>query len=246
MGSRSVTAPADLASHFHWNGDVFADGQIIDTVTPRHARSVVNDPKLRVEPVWDPTSHPAAWRAVWQYSSRRARRDQRTLAAQEARARAVIDGSKPVKATRFVKVDGKDRSLDEASLERARSLVGLKGYVTNLPVTVMPAGEVIAHYHELWHVEQSFRMSKTDLRARPIFHHTRDAIEAHLTIVFAALAVARAVQEQTGLAIGNVVKQLRPLRSATVAINGATQTFPPQIPGSQAEILAQLGVGPTH
>ena len=42
----------------------------------------------------------------------------------------------------------------------------------------MPAAEVIAKYHDLWHVEQSFRMCKTDLRARPIFHHTRDAIEA--------------------------------------------------------------------
>ena len=58
----------------------------------------------------------------------------------------------------------------------------------------MPAGEVIASYHDLWHVEQSFRMSKTDLRARPMFHRTRDAIEAHLTIVFTALAVARDVQ----------------------------------------------------
>ncbi|HET7474671.1 MAG TPA: hypothetical protein VFJ97_01440 [Dermatophilaceae bacterium] len=46
----------------------------------------------------------------------------------------------------------------------------------------MPASEVIESYHDLWHVEQSFRMSKTDLRARPMFHHTRDAIEAHLTI----------------------------------------------------------------
>lgn len=55
----------------------------------------------------------------------------------------------------------------------------------------MSAGEVIASYHDLWQVEASFRMSKTDLRARPIFHHTRDAIEAHLTIVFAALAMAR-------------------------------------------------------
>ena len=51
----------------------------------------------------------------------------------------------------------------------------------------MPPGEVIASYHDLWHVEQSFRMSKTDLRARPMFARTRDAIEAHLTIVFAAV-----------------------------------------------------------
>ena len=76
-------------------------------------------------------------------------------------------------------------------------LVGLKGYVTNLPVSVMDPGEVIGKYHELWHVEQSFRMSKTDLRARPIFHRTRDAIEAHLTVVFTALSVSPVVQERS-------------------------------------------------
>jgi transposase len=101
----------------------------------------------------------------------------------------------------------------------------------------MAAGEVIGSYHDLWHVEQSFRMSKTDLRARPMFHRTRDAIEAHLTIVFTALAVSRTVQNRTGLAVANVIKQLRPLRSATIAINGTTQTFAPAIPAEQQAIL---------
>jgi len=105
----------------------------------------------------------------------------------------------------------------------------------------MDSRDIIAKYHDLWHVEQSFRMSKTDLRARPMFHRTRDAIEAHLTIVFAALAVAREVQDRTGLAIGNVVKQLRPLRTSTIVINGATESFPPQIPATQQKILADLG-----
>ncbi len=118
----------------------------------------------------------------------------------------------------------------------------MKGYVTNLDATVMPAAEVIAKYHDLWHVERSFRMSKTDLEARPMFHHTRDAIEAHLTIVFTALAVAHAIQERSRLAIANVVKQLRPLRSATITINGASQTFPPEIPEPQRKILADLGI----
>lgn len=104
----------------------------------------------------------------------------------------------------------------------------------------MDPGEVISKYHDLWHVEQSFRMSKTDLRARPIFHRTKDSIEAHLTIVFAALAVSRLVQERTGLAIGNVVKKLRPLRSATIAINGARHTFPPQVEPEIREILDRI------
>lgn len=49
-------------------------------------------------------------------------------------------------------------------------------------------------------------MSKSDLRARPIFHHTKDAIEAHLTIVFAALAISRRLQDQTGMSIKKVVR----------------------------------------
>ncbi len=210
VGSRMTKAPGDLESYFHWNGDVFTDGQIIDTVTPRHGNNTVNDCNKRAEPVWDPEAHPGAWRAVWAYSAKRARRDQKTLAAQEARARAIVDGTRQAKAARFVKVRGDDRTIDEASLARAQSLVGLKGYVTNVPVTVMPATEVIAKYHDLWHVEKSFQMSKSDLEAQPMFNRMRDAIEAHLTIVFAALAVSHAIQSRTGVSIAKVVKQYGP------------------------------------
>jgi hypothetical protein len=242
VGSRAVKAPIDLASHFHWNGDVFTDGQIIDTVTPRHAKTAVNDTNKRAEPVWNPDEHSGAWRAIWAYSAKRARRDQKTLHAQEARAKAVVNGERAAKSARFVKTVAGGRTLDEASLARAQSLVGLKGYVTNLDVRVMAGAEVIGKYHDLWHVERSFRMSKTDLEARPMFHRTREAIEAHLTIVFTALAVAHCIQERSGLAIANVIKQLRPLRSATIVINGANQTFPPQIPEPQRKILADLGI----
>ena len=174
---------------------------------------------------------------MWAYSTKRAVRDAKTLTLQENRAKAVIAGEKTARTPRFVTVKNGTPTLDEANLARARRLVGLKGYVTNIPVSVMSAPEVIGSYHELWHVEASFRMSKTDLRARPIFHHTREAIEAHLTIVFTALAVSREVQARTGLAIANVVKQLRPLRSATIAINGAEQIFLPVIPPRQQGIL---------
>lgn len=242
VGSRAVKAPIDLASHFHWHGDVFADGQVIDTVTPRHGNARINDTNKRAEPVWDPQQHTGAWRAVWAYSAKRARRDQKTLHAQEARAKAVVNGERTAKSTRFVKISAGARVLDAASLARAQSLVGLKGYVTNIAAEVMPAGEVIAKYHDLWHIEKAFRMSKTDLAARPMFHRTRDAIEAHLTIVFTALALAHCIQERSGLSIAKVVKQLRPLRSATITINGATQTFPPEITEPHRQLLHDLGI----
>jgi hypothetical protein len=242
VGSRQVKAPGDLATHFHWHGDAFTDGQLVDTITPRSTRSAGSSkPRpVRAEPVWDPEQHPGSWRAVWQYSRKRAVRDGKTLTAQENRARAVIDGDKPVKATRFVKTTPGGRSLDEKALERARRLVGLKGYVTNIDAATMSPSEVIGKYHDLWHVEQSFRMSKTDLQARPMFHHTRDAIEAHLTIVFTALAVARFIQNTTGYSIRHVIRTLRALRAAVIEAGNAQQKIPAQLTPEATDIITAI------
>ena len=82
---------------------------------------------------------------------------------------------------------------------------------------------MIGAYHQLWHIEKSFRMSKHDLRARPIYHHKRESIDAHLTIVFAALAVTRLIEDQTGWSIKKFVRTAR--RYRTVEIR-AGQTDP--------------------
>ena len=155
-----------------------------------------------------------------------------------------VAGEKRPKGTRFVTVHQGDQVLDEASIARARSLVGLKGYVTNIPSRLMGAGEVVSSYHELWHVEQSFRMSKHDLRARPVFHHTRDAIEAHLTVVMAALAVARYLQEATSISIARIVRELRSLQEVTINLNGHHITAAPRLTDTANDILTALSTPP--
>lgn len=243
VGSRVTKAPNDLAAHFRWHGDLFTKGQVIDTITPRDQRSAAaksSDPKIKAEPVWSPTTHSRSWRAVWAYSTKRAVRDTKTLNLQEAKARAVVAGDKAARTPRFVTVRNGAQELDDASLLRARRLVGLKGYVTNIGAALMPAAEVIASYHDLWRVEQSFRMSKSDLAARPMFAHTRDAIEAHLTIVFTALAVSREVQTRTGLSLRRFLRTLKPLRYATIAINGVIATYPPALNPEVETILNAL------
>ena len=240
VGSRVTKAPVDLESHFRWHGDAFTNAQVIDTITPKNRKTIENNTNFRVEPVWDPEAHRGSWRAVWAYSTKRAVRDNRTLTLQENKARAVIDGEKAARTPRFVKTTNGSRTLDEASLARARRLVGLKGYVTNIPTNLMPPAEVIASYHDLWTVEQSFRMSKTDLRARPMFARTRHAIEAHLTIVFTALAVSREVQNRTGLSLRRVLRTLKPLRCATISINGITTTIPPALTPEEQALLDAL------
>ena len=104
----------------------------------------------------------------------------------------------------------------------------------------MAGQAVISAYHDLWQVERSFRMAKTDLRARPVFHHQRDSIEAHLTIVFAALAVSRHLQDATGVSVKKLVRTLRLLRTVQINVGGHTITAAPQITGDARNILDQL------
>ena len=65
-------------------------------------------------------------------------------------------------------------------------------------------------------LEKSFRMSKHDLQARPVYHHLRDSIEAHLTIVFAALAVSRWIEDATGWSIKKFVRTGRRYRTIEI------------------------------
>ena len=89
VGARTTRAPGDLEAHFHWAGDAFTDGQLIDTITPKRGSRSERDKAVRAEPVWDPHTHPGSWRAIWAYSKKRAARDNQTLTAQANRARAI-------------------------------------------------------------------------------------------------------------------------------------------------------------
>lgn len=68
---------------------------------------------------------------------------------------------------------------------------GLKGYITN---TKLPDKQVVENYKNLFHIERAFRMSKTDLRIRPIYHRLRHRIEAHICIAFAAYSVYKELE----------------------------------------------------
>jgi len=83
-------------------------------------------------------------------------------------------------------------------------------------------------------------MARSDLRARPVFHHDRDAIEAHLTVVFAALAIARDLQAVTGVSLKKLVQTLRLLRTVTIDIDGHMITAKPQLSTDAQKILAKL------
>ena len=89
---------------------------------------------------------------------------------------------------------------------------------------------MIGTYHQLWQIEKSFRMSKSDLKARPIYHHLKDSIEAHLTIVFAALAVARWLEATTKVSLKTLVKTLRRYRTIDIQAGDTIVTAEDPIP----------------
>jgi len=82
---------------------------------------------------------------------------------------------------------------------------------------------VIGLCHRLFQIEKSFRMSKSDLQTRPIYHRKRDSIEAHLTIVFAALAVSRWIEDRTSWSIRRFVRTAR--RYRTIEIQAGPHTI---------------------
>jgi hypothetical protein len=68
---------------------------------------------------------------------------------------------------------------------------GLKGYLTN---TDIPTADVVSAYHNLWNVEKAFRIAKSKIEIRPMFHFTRRRIEAHICICFVALKVYKELE----------------------------------------------------
>ena len=173
----------------------------------------------------------------YQYRADRARRTMRGIDEQVAKAEKAVAGKTAVKRNRFIQLADGSHTVNRALEAKARALAGLKGYVTNLDAS---AEFVIDAYHRLFQIEKSFRMSKHDLQARPIYHHLRDSIEAHLTIVFAALAVSRWIEHTTGWSIKKFVRTTRRYRTIEIQAGAHTITAADPLPNDLRQALDRI------
>jgi transposase len=180
----------------------------------------------------------------YQYRHDRARKTLRGIDEQVAKAQRAVDGHAPVKRNRYIQLTGATKSLNRTLEAKTRVLAGWKGYTTNL--TGQSAEFVIDAYHQLWRIEKAFRMSKHDLQARPIYHHTRDSIEAHLTIVFAALAVSHWIEHQTGWSIKKFVRTARRYRTVQIRAGRQILTAADPLPDDLSNALADINSGDVH
>ncbi len=152
---------------------------------------------------------------VCDFSLKRYRKDKREMEKQIVKAEKLLEKKEGVKRTKFLMNKDKkklEQILNTDLIGKTKLLLGIKGYYTNL--TEEANKTIIDHYHTLWHVEHAFRIAKSDLEARPIFHHKRESIEAHILICFMALAVCKCMELKTGTSTRKIIKLLKSITEA--------------------------------
>jgi len=113
---------------------------------------------------------------------------------------------------RYLKLEGESKvAIDEKKLEQASQWDGLHGIITN--IEEMKAVDAVAHYHDLWQIEETFRITKHDLSIRPIYHWTSKRIRAHIAMCYIALVCMRALAHRVSvqyqkISIAEIIKIL--------------------------------------
>ncbi len=146
---------------------------------------------------------------LYEYSAARAKKDKADNDKAIAKAEYYLKHpSRVLKRSKFLASSGeRDFALDEKLIEKHRLLEGIKGYRTN--ITDVPPDVLIARYRDLWKIEQSFRIAKSDLGERPIYHRMERPIKYHLLIVFVALCMTRVIEKEKGTSINHIVSELK-------------------------------------
>jgi len=138
-------------------------------------------------------------RLIVNYSSRRAKKDAHNRQKGLQRLEDSLLSGKLTKKhinnrgyNKYLKLKGQiDIKIDYDKFEADEAWDGLKGYITN---SILRPETIINNYTQLWQIEKAFRISKTDLRIRPVFHRLRGRIEAHICIAFVAYTVYKELE----------------------------------------------------
>jgi transposase len=163
---------------------------------------------------------------ICQFLKKRYHKDKSDTKKQVAKAKAGLkDKSKSGRRLKFIRCQkgSPQLSFNKKLFEKTQKLWGIKGYYTNQDHLIDQ--EIINQYHNLWQVEKSFRMSKSDLKARPIYHYKTPHIVAHLIICFMALCLAKHWEFKTKLSIKKIITLLGNIHDAKIKDKLTKQTI---------------------
>lgn len=181
---------------------------------------------------------------ICEFSAKRYAKDKREMEKQIKKAEDLLKKPTGMKRAKFVTSINKTQyELNAKLVEKTKLLLGLKGYYTNLDQEVSNQ-TIIDHYHNLWHVEQAFRVAKSDLQVRPIFHFKQEAIKSHILICFLALAISKYIEIKTGKSIKYMVHLLKQITDAKIqnTITGEIIIMRSEISAEVKGLLVKLGL----
>jgi transposase len=162
---------------------------------------------------------------ICDYSEKRYRKDKRELDKQVQRAEKLLDNPGSIKRAKFISSEEQTYQLNTGLIEKTTMLLGIKGYHTNLPPSAVSDRLVIEHYHSLWHVEQAFRIAKSDLQIRPVFHFKRQMIEGHILLCFMALALCKYMELKTKKSTKSIIAGLKGVTDARLVHRTTGEEF---------------------
>lgn len=156
---------------------------------------------------------------ICSYSSIRYRKDKYEMEKQIEKAKLIIENPSKNKKLKFTKSNGQKIELNQKLIEKTKKLLGIKGYYTSLDESMIDNQTIINRYHELYKIEQAFRISKHDLQTRPIFHFKEDPIKLHILICFMALVIAKHIELNTNTSIKKFVSETKKITDARLFNN---------------------------
>ena len=147
---------------------------------------------------------------IIEFSIERYRKNKREMEKQILKAKELLEKNQSGKRVKFLKQKNKEEQyiLNESLINKTNQLLGMKGYYTNIPEVELSNKQIITRYHDLWHVEQAFRMAKSDLASRPVFHHKQEAVKSHILICFTALMIGKFLEINTKVSLKQIMDSL--------------------------------------
>lgn len=146
---------------------------------------------------------------ICSYSSVRYRKDKYEMEKQIERAKQIITNPSRSRKLKYTTSRGQKIELNEKLIDKNKKLLGIKGYYTDLEENEVTNQTVIERYHELYRIEQAFRISKSDLQTRPIFHYKEEPIKLHILICFIALVLSKHIELQTNTSIKRFIHECK-------------------------------------
>jgi transposase len=153
---------------------------------------------------------------ICSFSKQRYKKDKYEMEKQIEKAKMLVSQPSKTSKVKFLKTEEAKTKLNEELIEKTTKLLGIKGYYTDIEESVADSKTIIERYHDLYKIEQAFRVSKNDLKTRPIFHFKEEPIKLHLLICFMALAVSKHIEITTGTSIRSFLTECKKVTDARI------------------------------